>query len=419
MSGSGTAASGTGQTVAEAEAALENLARTGAEPPWRLAQRREALAAFTALPMPDPLRDEDWRRTRLDGLELHSRPVQALGVFAIEGLAEPARQAGAVACRLGEALTAQPELVRRHLGSALAPGAGKFVALAQALAQDGAFVWVPDGVELQAPLVVRDGIEGPEAGFGAFRHTVVVLGAQARAHLVVVQRSPADRRPGLVCSAVEVVLGPGAQLRYTQVQDLGPGVVRLECRRALVGRDAELAWTDCELGARLARAEVETVLGEPGGTVTTGGLSFGHRRQHLDVLQRVLHVARHTTSDLAHRIALRDRARSVFRGIVIMQKGCAGASSQQHAASVLLSPEARSDAIPSLFIDEDDVRAGHGATSGPVDERVLFYLMSRGIPRPLAERLVLEGFFAPVLARLANTPVYDELQHRIDQKIGA
>jgi Fe-S cluster assembly protein SufD len=404
-------------TVGGGARALETMSGSLGEPAWRLEQRRAAWKAFEELPDPDPKADEDWRRTSLRGLKLRERPVAAEGILAVTGFGEQARESGAIVCSLLEAACRHEELVKPHIYAALPPTSGKLVAAAQALAQNGLFIHVPDGVELTEPLVLRHEITGPEQGFGSYRHIVVSLGRNARAQVIVLDESPADEREGLFLSAVEVLLGDGASLRYTAVQALGSGVMRFETRRAVVGRDANIEWTDCELGGRTARVELETHLGEPGAGVTAAALVFGDGSQHVDLLNRARHVAPHTTSDLEGIVALKDASRSVYRGIVIMENGCAGANSSQGCSSVLLSENARSDAIPSLFIDEDDVKAGHGATSGPLDERQIYYMMTRGIPREQCERLILEGFFAPVLERLEGTPAEDELRKLINRKL--
>ncbi|RME73252.1 MAG: SufD family Fe-S cluster assembly protein [Planctomycetota bacterium] len=399
--------------VGAGQEAIERIA--AGEPAWRREQRERAWRAFEAQPEPDPRSDEDWRRTSLRGLALAERPIGFEGALTIEPPA--ALPDGVVLATLSDLEGEAARLWREHAFSTLAPERSKFVAAAEAFANAGAVLFVPDGVELEGPIVLRHEITGPRSGFGAFRHLVIVLGKAARAEVVLVDRCDDGIDSGVLFSATEVVLGDGASLTCSAVQALGHAVMRFESRRAEVGADACIRWVDAELGARLARAETESYLGAPGGEVQQRALVYGDDRQHIDLLNRVIHAGRHTTSDLRGRVALDQGSRSVYRGIVIMRNGCAGANSQQACNSVLLDDRARSDAIPSLFIDEDDVRAGHGATAGPLDENQIFYLMTRGLPRPVCEHLILEGFFAPVLERVRDTAVEPVLRELMERKL--
>ncbi|HVY60106.1 MAG TPA: SufD family Fe-S cluster assembly protein, partial [Planctomycetota bacterium] len=158
-------------------------------------------------------------------------------------------------------------------------------------------------------------------------------------------------------------------------------------------------------------------LGEQGGRANARSMIFGNGRQLTDLAVRMIHVGRDTESDMLVRAALADTSRAVYRGYVDIKRGAKGTNSQQKEAVLLMSTEARSDAIPSLYIDENDVKAGHGATAGRVDEKMVFYLMSRGLSRKAAEKLVVEGFFTPLLERITIEKLREELLERIDRKI--
>jgi Fe-S cluster assembly protein SufD len=406
-------------TIAQARAALEARAARSGEPDFLRARRLEALEQFERARMPDPLRDEEWRRMTLAGLDLEARPLAAEDAYAVAGGAG-SLPPGAFAGTIAEAARARPDLVERWLGHAVPASRGKLEALSLALFSAGALVYVPDGAALERTVLLR-GAAAPAAGapagagFGAFRRSVVVLGRGARATVVSLLESAEG--PGLHVGALEVVLGEGASLRHATVQVLGSGTWSFETRRALVGRDARIEWVTCDLGARVARATVETLLAEPGGRAESRGMVFGDGKQHVDLGVRMLHRARDTEGDMLVRAALGGSARAVYRGHVEIAKGARGTNNQQKEAVLLLSSEARSDAIPSLFIDENDVKAGHGATAGRVDDRMLFYLMSRGIRRRTAEKLVVEGFFAPLLERISIDELREDLLARIDRKI--
>lgn len=353
----------------------------------------------------------------LAGLDLETRPAEAVDALHVEAGGD-ALPEGVVVCSIAEAALSHPALLEKHLGATVPASRGKLEALSLALFQAGTFVYVPKNVEVTRTILVR-GKASPVAGaegFGAFRRSLVVLEPGARATIVAVLESTED--PGIVVSALEVVLGAGAHLRHATVQVLGSKTWGFETRRAQAGRDAVIEWVGAELGARVSRSTVESLLAEEGGKAVARSMIFGDGKQHLDLGIRVLHHARNTEGDMVVRAALAESARAVYRGHVEIKRGARGTNNQQKEAVLLLSEQARSDAIPSLFIDENDVKAGHGATAGRVDEKQLFYLMSRGIRRRAAERLIVEGFFAPLMERIGVQELREEILRRVDAKFG-
>ncbi|HVY60231.1 MAG TPA: SufD family Fe-S cluster assembly protein, partial [Planctomycetota bacterium] len=252
--------SATLNTIASARAEVER--RGGAEPRWLAERRLEAWSVYEKTPMPDPHKDEDWRRMSFVGLDLEKRPVAAADAFDVH--VEGALPAGVVATSIAGALRSHPDLVREFLGASCVPATrGKFEALSAALFAGGAFVYVPKGVAVEPTILVR-GKAGPAAGaagFGAFRRTVIVLEPGASATVLVVDESEGDA-PGVKVAATEVHLRDGASLRHAKIQVLGEKVWSFDTRRALVGRDAKVEWVSCDLGARVSHSIVESHLGE-------------------------------------------------------------------------------------------------------------------------------------------------------------
>ncbi|HEY6866788.1 MAG TPA: SufD family Fe-S cluster assembly protein, partial [Candidatus Eisenbacteria bacterium] len=156
----------------------------------------------------------------------------------------------------------------------------------------------------------------------------------------------------------------------------------------------------------------------PGAQVFVHGFMFGEARQHFDLHTLQQHLADHTTSDLLIKGCLKDRARSVYQGLIQVAEGAQRTDAYQANRNLLLSETARADSIPGLEILANDVRCTHGATIGTVDDEQMYYLMARGLPRNQAQRLIVEGFFAPVLDRIPLESVRDQLQQVIQLKIG-
>ncbi|MBE3578227.1 MAG: SufD family Fe-S cluster assembly protein [Limnochordales bacterium] len=334
-----------------------------------------------------------------------------------------------VLAELGEAARQYPDLVRPYLfNSALKPGqpedeTGFYLLLQAALWDWGLFLHLPAGVQAEMPVGVLQQITA--AGRRAFRHVLIVLEAGAELDLLeetvggaavgaawhgATAREGDDgqgNRP-LLGQSWEVVLKEGAKLRLGLVQNLAAGGCTFRLGRALLEKDATLELFAVEVGGRWSRLQFETELIGQGASVSSFALFLGTGRQryHLDLGH--LHRGEHTRSDMTVRGVLRDRAYTRFRGLGYIHFGAQGASSFQRTDTLLLSRTARADVVPSLKIDEDDVQAGHGAAVGQVDEEALFYLMSRGLSRVQATRLIVEGFLQSLLDK-ATVPGVDRV----------
>ena len=435
----------------EAEWGERALARAAEarEPQWALDRRRAAAGTAKALPFPSH-EDELWRRTDFRALQAElpkldpfsaparARAVDDLPAAIVERLAgetgnvalvvqrdgavvfeqNPAALArqGVVVCSLERAVLEHPAQVEPALGSLLAADYDRYAAIGLAVHSGGAFVWVPDGVTASLPIRLFHWLDG--AGRLAAPRTVVVLGRESRATVIEEQLSGSADGPAFHDGGSEVFLGEGSKLVYATLQDWGRNVYHYSNHRARVGSGAELQWIQTMLGGRIAKANSYFDLAGQGAQAFVNGFLFGDERQHfhLHTLQR--HLVPHTTSDLLIKGCLKDRARSVYQGLIQVSEGAQGTNAYQANRNLLLSEQARADSIPGLEILANDVRCTHGATIGHVDDEQMYYLMARGLPRLEAQRLIVEGFFAPVLDRIPLEAVREQLRDVIRHKIG-
>ena len=436
----------TGGVSAWPALALERAMRAG-EPAWALAQRREAATACERLPFPDR-RLELWRRTdfgslALDGLDpfapgLRARNLDDLPHGVIERLAGEAGQmglvvqrnsevvleqthpalerGGVVLCSLERALREHAGRLEGRLGALIETRHDQLTALHQAVRAGGAFVWVPDGVEVEIPIRIVQWLDG--AGAAGAPGTVVVLGRGARATVVEELLSDGTEGQAFYDGGTEVFVGEDAKLIYGHMQDFGRNVYHYSNQRARVERGGELQWIQTLLGGRMSKTNSYFDLAGPGAQAFVHGFMFGDRRQHFDLHTLQKHHAEHTTSDLLIKCVLKDRARSVYQGLIQVAAGAQRTDAYQANRNLLLSDTARADSIPGLEILANDVRCTHGATIGTVDEDQMYYLMARGLPRNDAQRLIVEGFFVPVLDRIPLESVRDRLRGVIQAKIG-
>jgi Fe-S cluster assembly protein SufD len=433
------------------------LSAAGHEPDWLRARRLEAWEIQSALPLPG-LSDEAWRRTDIRSLALEryrvlspdgerapgqaGEPAEALAArVPSELLAELAdaetggllvqHHARPVQRRLGEALAAQgviladlPAALAKH-GALIEPylmargvraSEGKFAALHGALWNGGVFVYVPRGVQAALPLHAI--LWADEPGLATLAHTLIILEAGAQATVIQEIAGPAAGGHGLHVGATELFVGDGASLQYVSLQSWGRDVWNFSHERARVGRDARLDWIVGQTGSRLTKCFTTIDLDGEGSSGRMSGFFFADGRQHLDLDTQQNHNAPHTTSDLLYKGALKDRARSVWQGMIRVEPGAQRTDGYQANRNLLLSKRARADSIPGLEIMADDVRCTHGATVGQIDDEHVFYLMSRGLTRPDAERLIVDGFFVDIMDRIPFEGLRARLQATINAKLG-
>jgi Fe-S cluster assembly protein SufD len=386
--------------------------------------RERAFTQFQALPVPSQ-ETEEWRYTDLSDFALDFVPhvpghgdgapapagaglaasiLQHNSSVVMTTSGQDLESRGVIFCDLDLAAEKYPELVDPHLHSLVPTDRTMFTALHGAFRTGGTFLYVPADVAVEMPLQTVTYLDAD--GAAVFPHTLLI--AERGAEVTFIDRyvSP-DLERGLSDAITEIVVGDGAHVRYASIQEWGNGVTHLSVQRTRLGRDADFRSLAVGFGASLARAEVEAVLAEPGGFSELLGVFFADEDQHFDHRSLQDHVASNCTSDLLYKGALLDRSRAVYSGWVHVRSDAQKTIAMQTSRNMVLSEHAKADAIPNLEIEANDVRCGHAASVGPVEEETLFYLQSRGIPRDEAERLVVTGFFQEVLDRV----MLDEVRH--------
>jgi Fe-S cluster assembly protein SufD len=432
-------------TAGFTEAGFEAFLRDRDEPPWLLARRREAFARFQSFAWPSA-RDEEWRRTdiralkmdafapptsgepsdsdrsSLDELWQRQSAHYATGIAHIGGAlarqSDSSRLGRAVFIDLAEAVKDYPELLERYLlTEAVTPGTDVLAALHAAFWTGGTLLYVPKGFSLDAPLLSLAALGRTERVDTS--HTLVVLEEGAQATLVRETGGQwgSAEAPGLHVGALEVFLAQGARLRLVNIQNWDEQTWHFSRERAIVGRDASLQWTVGGLGSRLAKVNQEVALAGEGAQAQVNGVMFTTGRQHLAYFTRQDHVAPHTTSDLLYKAGLKDRSRIVWKGMIRVEKEAQRTDAYQKNDNLVLSHSARADSIPGLEIEANDVRCTHGATAGRVDEEMIFYAQARAIPKEIAIRLIVEGFFANVYDRITIDPVREALREAVEKKL--
>jgi Fe-S cluster assembly protein SufD len=384
--------------------------------------RTVATARYAELPLPDTTQ-EAWRFTDLTGFDPdafgsngHVR-CQAPDVSMLDiDLAGVAivDEAGIEIERAPDGVTFEP-LGEDPLLGTLVGADDKFTAHNAAEWRHGLLVRVPKGVQVEQPLYVRIANSSPEGSL--FWRLLVIAEQGSRFSLIEEYASAASDLAAYTNAAVELFVEQGAKLEYVSVQNLSRGTWHFATHHARVERDAELDWVAGGFGSKKGKTRIQNDLAGQGATSRVTGAYFADGSQHLDYDTFQEHIAPHTTSDFAFKGALRDQATTVWRGMIRVEQDAQKTNAYQENRNLLLSEEAHADSIPGLEILANDVRCTHGATLGQVDRDQLFYLMSRGLSRPEAERLIVRGFFQDILDRIELEPVREALADALEARI--
>ncbi|HEX7096902.1 MAG TPA: Fe-S cluster assembly protein SufD [Acidimicrobiales bacterium] len=415
-----------------------DAARSLPGPPW-LAERRAAAAERFAVTTLPTTAEEVWRYSRIDELDLDryrpfspngavagvdvpaplgvaqadfrcaARVVVVDGVVVHAELSPDAQAQGAYAGRLLEHPEAESLLSASETVDV-------FGDLNDAFAVDPVLVSLPAGVALDLPVVVEQWIR--RADVAVFPRLLVRVGEGASLTLLDEHRSD-DGVPALVVPHVDLVVERDARLGYCNVQLHGTATWQIGTQIASVDAGASLVASTAALGGDYARVRTDCRLVGAGASGDLVSLYFGNGDQMLDFRTFQEHVAPHTTSNLLFKGVVDDRSRSVYTGLIRVQKGARGTNAFQTNRNLKLSDDAWAESVPNLEIENNDVRCSHASTVGPIDDDQRFYLESRGVPPPAAERLVVEGFFAEVLERIPVPAALPQLHAAIAAKLDA
>jgi Fe-S cluster assembly protein SufD len=402
--------------------------------------RKEAYDAFTRIPMPDT-KQEAWRRTDLRALRPGQFKILSengkqreitegsqgsnAGEFAGHIFLSPTtsrtyldpalEEKGVIFTDLITAEEKHTSLLEQVLGSVIKADEGKFAALAAAFAQNGVFLYVPENTIVETPLQSVFSSTEPDSAF----ITQIVIFVDKGASVTFFHEYASDETAGRKFHAglVETVVSENASLKFVEVQAWDDDVWNFTHERVQVKESGQLDWVIGALGSRLTKSFLDLDLKGSGAVGKVSGFSFTNHRQHLDYDTQQNHLVPNTTSDLLYKVALSDKSRSVWQGMIYVAPGADKTDGYQSNRNLVLSPDARADSIPGLEILADDVRCTHGATIGELNYDQIFYMMSRGIPRKEAEKLLVEGFFDPIMQRIPFENVRDRFKNSITNKL--
>src|SRR5918998_1237512 len=429
------------------EETVKALSSLKNEPGWLTEKRLEAWRSFEGLPMPT-LRDEAWRYTDIsdvriedflpyspspdvkteedlpdavrrlirEGEENSALLVQHNSETTFSRVDEELARKGVVFTDLHTALADHEELVKEKLFGLVPGDYDKFAALSAAAFAGGSFLYVPRGVAVEVPI---QSYRWLDVVGSIMPRTLVIVEEGASVAYIDEYASADGEDPAFSNGAVELYVGEGSNLRYVSLQNWERNVLHFNTIRSQTEKDATIRSLVVSFGSQLSRTNVEAGLSASGGDSEMLGLYFADQNQVLDHHTLQDHIAPNAHSDLLYKGALRDESIAVFSGLIRVEPGAQKTDAYQTNRNLILgTDDAFAVSLPRLEIQADDVRCSHGSTTGQVDEVELFYLMSRGIPRREAEKLVVYGFFGEVTSRIPLRGLKEKLDRAIEGKIG-
>jgi Fe-S cluster assembly protein SufD len=346
-------------------------------------------------------REEEWRFTPLD-------------VVRVLLDAEPSAAQLPVTADVPDGVVFEAVAADDPLRADLPLPVDRLAALALERSEGSLVVRVPKGLEVAEPVVLR--FAGTGTGEVVWSSVVVVVEEQARATVVLEHTGSAH-----YAALVSVLVGDAARLDLAQVQGWDDDAVHGAHVGTRLGRDAVLRSTSVTYGGALVRVNETVDYTAPGGDAELRGVSLATDRQHLEHRLLVEHSVPNCRSRVTYKNALQgDEAHTVWVGDVVIRAGATGTDTYELNRNLLLTPEARADSVPNLEIETGEITgAGHASATGRFDDEQLFYLQARGIPEPVARRMVVRGFFAEVVEQIGVPELEERLMAEVERELAS
>ena len=409
---------------------IQEFSQVHAEPAWLVDLRQKAFDKMDQLDLPVIERVKFHRWNLGDGRISESEPLTSVPDFTalddnlklvqvgthtvLEQLPADLAEQGVVFTDFHSALEEIPELVEKHFMSAVKYDEDKLAAYHTAYFNSGAVLYVPDNVEIAQPI---EGIfyQDSESDVPFNKHILIIAGKHSKVnYLERLETYGEGSVPATANITVEVIAQAGAQIKFSAIDRLGENVTAYISRRGKLDNDAMIDWAIGVMNEGNVVADFDSDLYGKGShaDMKVVALSSGKQVQGIDT--RVTNYGCNSIGNILQHGVILEKGTLTFNGIGHIIKGAKGADAQQESRVLMLSDQARSDANPILLIDENDVTAGHAASIGQVDPEDMYYLMSRGLDKATAERLVVRGFLGSVIVEIPVKEVRDEMIENID-----
>lgn len=296
------------------------------------------------------------------------------------------------------ALIDHEEIVRKHFMRAVPASDHMFAALHGAVWSGGTFLYIPRGVKIADPLQAYFRMN-VKAG-GQFEHTLIIIEDEAEAHYIEGCSAPKYGTSSLHAGCVEIYVGAHAKMRYSSVENWSVDTYNLNTKRAIVETGGSIEWVGGNLGSGVTMLYPCSILKGDYSKALHFGIAFANAGQNTDTGAKVIHIGKNTSSEVVSKSLSKNGWISVYRGLLDIKKSATGAVAKIDCDGLLLDSLSRSDTIPDIRVATDDALVAHEASVGKINEDVLFYLQSHGIPEDEAKTLIVRGFVSPLMKEL-------------------
>ena len=416
------------------EKVVREISAQKGEPEWMLDFRLKSLAIYNAKPMPTWGGDLSQLESVLGNIFFYVRPQERMErswddvpanikeTFDRLGIPEAEREIlagvgaqyesemvyhslkeeweaqGVIFDSIEDGLRNHPELFREHFATVVPPGDNKFAAMNSAVWSGGSFVYIPPGVELETPLQAYFRVNQEQ--MGQFERTLIIADEGAQVHYVEGCSAPVYTSDSLHSAVVEIVVGQGARVTYTTIQNWSSNVYNLVTKRARVEAEGHMEWIDGNIGSQLTMKYPAVVMVGPKASGEVLSVAYAGPGQHQDTGAKMTHAAPETTSKIVSKSISKDGGRTSYRGLVRVEPHATSCKSHVQCDALILDPDSVSDTYPYMEVGSQDAVIGHEATVSKVADEQLFYLMSRGLSEEQAMGMIVNGFVEPVTRTL-------------------
>lgn len=403
---------------------VANISSTHKEPEWLASMRRDALETYNRLPIETSslyANYTDAKRMDLAKVMLDTAPSTDVPDLLKNRLEELAKSGSAYAVQIGskiahvhipeklaseglvvssisDALVSHTELVKSALESS-DTCEDRFTALNVAAFDSGLLVSIPAGLNVNENIHLV--VSLPEGGASTISRHIIHADTQSRASIVEEIYAPNADMGQSYIELVTSTVKSGAHLDVTTLQMMNERAVHFSTRRTAIEKDATSNWYFGMFGTMLARYRIDYDLIGEGASVNDSEVAFGNGAQCFDIQTCINHLAPSTEGRVTEKSILRDSSKSLFKGMIRIAENATKSNAYLSGRSILLDPDAKSDAIPGLEIATNDVKATHSASVAQIDDEQLFYLQARCMNRAESERIIVEGFLEPLSRKMS------------------
>lgn len=401
---------------------IDEISSSKNEPDWLKQYRRNSLSVYETLPIEtSPLYNKytdakrmdpkqvslsvsttdiipNFLKKRLTELEKETCIIQIGTHIHKINLSDELKSKGLVISSIEDAIKNNSELVKKSLESSNA-NTDKFTALNNAAFNSGIFIHIPKNLILERPIHFVTCLS--DDGLSVISRNIVFADESSKATIVQELYSSKSEKQQAYLELFNTNAGPNSHLDMTTLQMMDQSTVNFSTRRTDLGQDAKVNWYSGLFGSILSRYKIEYYLNGSGASANDSEVIFGNKEQSFDIQTDVNHEAPATEGRVVEKSILRNKSKSLFKGMIRIKENAAKSNSFLSGRSILLDKDAKSDAIPGLEIFTNDVKATHSASVAQIDEEQIFYLKTRCLSKQEAERTIVEGFLEPLSRKMS------------------